>query len=284
MNPSPLEYAESLHIGTVEFVSPDEIKILLDIEAPDSIALNTGTPRPFPRVNSYVLIPSDEGYMVGQVQWLTIERSAYPKRRGLQDFGLVDLPYPLRKMSLSPLGTLHKKIHTVAEEIYHFKRGADALPSVGDSVMLPTQKQLRSIVESGDNRRIKIGTSPLAGNADVCVDPDRLFGRHLAVLGNTGSGKSCSVAGLIRWSLEAAQQNGNVPNARFIVLDPNGEYARAFANDKDKIKSRLFKVQPQDNEKPLHCLSGSGTALSGVLLLRRVERHRGHCLEGLSER
>lgn len=224
MNPSPLEYAESLRIGTVEFVSPDDIKVLLDIEAPDSIALNTGTPRPFPRVNSYVLIPSDEGYMVGQVEWLTIERSAYPKRRGMQDFGLVDLPYPSRKMSLNPLGTLRKTIISDVKENYHFRRGADALPSVGDSVLLPTQQQLRSIVESGDNRRVKIGTSPLAGNTDVYVDPDRLFGRHLAVLGNTGSGKSCSVAGLIRWSLEAAQQNGKAPNARFIVLDPNGEY------------------------------------------------------------
>ena len=253
MNPSPLEYAESLRIGTVEFVSPNEIKALLDIEAPDSIALNTGTPRPFPRVNSYVLIPSDEGYMVGQVEWLTIERSAYPKRRGMQDFGLVDLPYPTRKMSISPLGTLRKTIDPDDMEAhYRFRRGADTFPSVGDSVMLPTQQQLRSIVESGDNRRVKIGTSPLAGNADVCVDPDRLFGRHLAVLGNTGSGKSCSVAGLIRWSLEAAQQNGKSPNARFIILDPNGEYSRAFRNDTDKFKPRLFKVEPKIGEMPLH--------------------------------
>lgn len=251
MNPSPMEYAESLHIGTVEFVSPDEIKVLLDIEAPDSIALNTGTPRPFPRVNSYVLIPSDEGYMVGQVEWLTIERSAYPKRRGMQDFGLVDLPYPLRKLSVNPLGTLRKTIDAKGKEYYRFRRGADAFPSVGDNVLLPTQEQLRSIVESGDNRRVKIGTSPLAGNAEVCVDPDRIFGRHLAVLGNTGSGKSCSVAGLIRWSLEAAREDQKTPNARFIVLDPNGEYTRAFAKDADALKSRLFKMEPKDDEKPL---------------------------------
>ena len=35
-------------------------------------------------------------------------------------------------------------------------------------------------------------------------DPDKLFGRHLALLGTTGAGKSCSVAGLIRLSLDAA--------------------------------------------------------------------------------
>ncbi len=53
---------------------------------------------------------------------------------------------------------------------------------------------------------MKIGVSPLAANAEVRIDPDRLFGRHLAVLGNTGSGKSCSVAGLIRWSMDAAKK------------------------------------------------------------------------------
>ena len=43
---------------------------------------------------------------MAQVEWITIERSQYPKRKGMQDFGLVDLPYPLRKMSLNPLGRL----------------------------------------------------------------------------------------------------------------------------------------------------------------------------------
>ena len=88
-----------------------------------------------------------------------------------------------------------------------------------DAVLLPTQSQLRAIVESGDNRRVRIGVSPLAANAEVKIDPDRLFGRHLAVLGNTGSGKSCSVAGLIRWSMDEARKAraGADPNARFIT-------------------------------------------------------------------
>lgn len=246
MTISPLAFAESLHIGTVDFVSPDEIKVLLDIEAPDSMALNTSTPRPFPRINNYVLIPGDQGYLVGQVEWITIERSQYPKRKGMQDFGLVDLPYPLRKMRLNPLGNLSYEGVRGEKEHYVFKRGVGAYPAVGDAVLLPTQGQLKAIIESGDNRRVKIGISPLAANAEVKIDPDRLFGRHLAVLGNTGSGKSCSVAGLIRWSLEAAKEarNGEEPNARFIVLDPNGEYARTF---QDLGNVRIYAVEP-DNE------------------------------------
>ena len=220
---SPLDYASSLRIGTVIFVSPDEVKVQLEIDSPDSVALNTTTPRGFPRINSYLLVPCDSGYLVGQVQWITIENSEYPKRKGLRDFGLIDLPFPMRKLSLAPLGCLQKK-----DTGFVFHRGVEAFPSVGDTVILPTDEQLRAIVTSGKNLRVKIGTSPLAGNTDVKIDPDRLFGRHLAVLGNTGSGKSCSVAGLIRWSLEATQKDN--PNAHFIILDPNGEYASAFCD------------------------------------------------------
>lgn len=251
MSLSPLAYADSLRIGSIEFVSPDEIKVLLDIEAPDGVALNTGTPRSFPRINGYVLIPGDEGHLVAQVEWITIERSQYPKRKGLQDFGLVDLPYPLRKMSLNPLGCLIcESRNAQGEEVYCFRRGVESYPTVGAPVLLPTQNQLRSIVESGENRRVLIGSSPLAANAKVMVDPDRLFGRHLAVLGNTGSGKSCSVAGLIRWSMDEARKarGGADPNARFIVLDPNGEYANTFH---DISKVRVFAVEPSDGIEQL---------------------------------
>lgn len=250
MSLSPLAHADSLRIGTIDFVSPDEIKILLDIEAPASISLNTGTPRPFSRINGYVLSPSDQGYLVAQVEWITVERSQYPKRKGMQDFGLVDLLYPLRKMGLNPLGLLRYSNENDGNNCYEFKRGVQTYPSVGEPVLLPTQEQLRAIVESGDNRRVKIGISPLAANAEVRIDPDRLFGRHLAVLGNTGSGKSCSVAGLIRWSIDAARKarNGADPNARFIVLDPNGEYTNTFTG---MGKARVFAVNPSEGVEQL---------------------------------
>ena len=241
---TPIANAESLQIGSVDFVSPDEIKVVLDLDAPSDVALNSGVPRPFPRINSYVLIAGEGGYLVSQIEWITIERSQFPKRRGMQDFGILDLPYPLRKMSVIPLGVLKENIGATAEEvIYDFVRGIEVFPTVGDPVLIPTQTQLKAIVESGSNRRVNIGISPQAGNAVVSVDPDRLFGRHLAVLGNTGSGKSCSVAGLLRWSVESArkekgQRQGQGqekeqaippdPNTRFIVLDPNGEYTRSF--------------------------------------------------------
>ncbi len=237
MSLSPIEESQGRRIGTVEFISPNEIKVSLDLDAPDNTAINTGQPRSFPRINNYLLIPAEDGFVVGQVEWLAIERSPFPKRKGLQDFGLIDLPFPARKLSLNPVGTLFQASPTRAknreEPSFSLKRGVYAFPTVGDPVLLPTDQQLRDIIESGPNRRVLIGRAPLAGNAEVKIDPDRLFGRHLAVLGNTGSGKSCTVAGLIQWSLEEAKKatNQNI-NARFIVLDPNGEYTKTFENAK----------------------------------------------------
>ncbi|HIP34215.1 MAG TPA: ATP-binding protein [Bacteroidia bacterium] len=244
-------------IGTVEFVSPKEIKVLLEIEAPQSTSINTGIPHPFPRINGFLLIPNESGAIIGLITWIGIEYSPYPKRKGYKDFDLIDLPFPLRKISLAPIGTLKG-----SNKVYEIERGVYSYPSVGDNVIIPSQEQLKAIIQNKDkNAKIKIGTSPLAANAPVYVDPDKLFGRHLAILGNTGSGKSCSVAGLIRWSLEAAgreinnkkQNNAQVKhglNARFIILDPNGEYTNSF-DDLGNVKKYEVKLNNEDSTKQL---------------------------------
>lgn len=251
---SSVERVASLTIGTVESVSPDEIHVILDIDAPQTVALNTGVPAAFPRVNAYVLIPNESGAVVGLVVFLGVERSPFPRRTGLKDFGLVDLPFPLRKLHVTPVGTLRIRPLDPDEpssDIYELERGVAAFPTVGDAVLLPTDEQLRAIIESGgSDRRVRIGTSPFAANASITVDPNKLFGRHLAILGNTGSGKSCSVAGIIRWSLEAATAaatDERAPNARFVILDPNAEYLKTFSD----LKPRIFSVLPGDSAEPL---------------------------------
>lgn len=240
-------------VGTVEEVSANRITVLLSTEAPQATALNTGVPAGFPRINGYVLIPNESGATVCIVSSVRVERLPFPKRRGTQkDFGLIDLPFPSRVMALTPLGTLRARA-VEGELNFEVRRGVDVFPSVGDPVLLPGRDQLRAIVE-GENTenqgRILLGHCPTAGRAPVHVDPDKLFGRHLAVLGNTGAGKSCSVAGLVRWSLAAAEEErkrterDGPPNARFIILDPNGEYAHAFKD----LGVRLFSVEPKEGD------------------------------------
>lgn len=245
---SDYDQLRNLTIGTVDSVSPTELKVLLDITAPLNTAINTGTPTLFPRINGFVLIPNEVGALVGIISWVGIEHSQFPKRKGLKDFDIIDLPYPQRKMSVNPIGILKQ---TDAEG-YILDRGVYSYPCVGDIVILPTQEQLEAIVENRDkNAKVIIGYAPIAANAPVKVDPDKLFGRHLAVLGNTGSGKSCSVAGLIRWSLEAAREwkgNDSPLNARFIILDPNGEYSKTFEDLRTKVRKFTVKINESDTK------------------------------------
>lgn len=240
----------NLSIGTVDYVSPNEIKVLLETDAPQNTALNTGVPSLFPRINGFVLIPNEVGALVGIINWLGVEHSQYPKRKGFKDYDLIDLPFPLRKMAINPIGTLKTEIID-KETIYKLERGIYSFPSIGDTVILPKDEQLRSIVENDDEQAfVRIGRAPIAGNAIVKINPDKLFGRHVAILGNTGSGKSCSVAGLIRWSLEEADKHKVAElkklNTRFIVLDPNGEYSNSFSDLNADVK--LFKVEITDEE------------------------------------
>ena len=312
---SPIEAGESLRIGTVEKVEPDQIRVQLDLQAPYDVAAGDGrSPLRFPRINDYVLIPYGGGNVVAQIAWIGIKEDTSPSHQQLrQDPSLLDLPFPTRKMGVNPLGVLRRNRGEVTQDIdaenesqpeengseseehqdkkkppYKLERGLNTYPSVGEAVLLPTDKQLRSIVESGE-KRVFIGVNPQAANADVWVDPDKLFGRHLAVLGNTGSGKSCSVAGLIRWSIKEAEKekkrvakekakkaaeeaakkaaekvteevveeagkrkaeeageekSGENINARFIILDPSGEYAKAFRD----IGAQIFRVSENPGE------------------------------------
>ena len=260
---SPVELIGDRAIGTVEEVLADRVTVLLDQDAPQATALNTGTPAGFPRVNSYVLIPNEQGSTVCVVTSVRMNRFPVGKSDAT-DRDFVRFPISSSTMALTPLGTI-KALGALGSCTggldFAVRRGIDVFPSVGDPVILPNAKQLEAIVEgeSRTERRIHIGSSPIAGLAPVHVDPDKLFGRHLAVLGNTGAGKSCSVAGLVRWSLDAAthapatsgqaHQEGTavVPNARFIILDPNGEYAQAFKD----LDVRVFSVEPREGERQL---------------------------------
>lgn len=235
----------NLTIGTIESVSPIEIKVSLEIDAPQNVAINTGVPTHFPKINGYVLIPNETGAIVGVINWIGVQHSNYPVRKGFKDFDLIDLPFPLRKMTITPLGVLKKK----KDNSYEIERGVYSYPSVGDNVILPTDKQLSAIVENPDGK-FEIGKAPIASNAPIRVNPDKLFGRHLAILGNTGSGKSCSVAGLIRWSLTEADKiktNAQL-NSRFIILDPNGEYFDSF-NDLGSKKVRKFTIKLDESDR-----------------------------------
>jgi hypothetical protein len=106
---TPIEHVAGLRIGAVESVSPSQIRVILELDAPQATALNAGVPTAFPRINNYVLVPNEGSAIVGMISWIGVEPSTYPKRKGLKDFDLVDLPFPIRRMVVLPVGTLVRR-------------------------------------------------------------------------------------------------------------------------------------------------------------------------------
>jgi len=72
--------------------------------------------------------------------------------------------------------------------------------------------------ERFQSKGFSVGTVATHPSLKVCLDPSSLFGRHFAILGQTGSGKSWTVASLVQRTVAV------MPRAHIIILDLHGEY------------------------------------------------------------
>jgi DNA helicase HerA-like ATPase len=116
----------------------------------------------------------------------------------------------LRMVRVNPLGEITAK--------GGFERGVAHFPTTGAELHLVTAATLQVLFAKYSAANFKIGTLSSFDSVDVFIDPDAFFGRHAAILGQSGSGKSWSVTSFIQSTLRA------MPNAHVIILDLHGEY------------------------------------------------------------
>lgn len=127
----------------------------------------------------------------------------------------------------------------------HFERGLSQHPNVDDAVHLVTQKDLRRIYGGAEEDQIEIGTLSSAENIVVRLSLDALVTRHSAIVGSTGSGKSTTVASLLR-SVVRTAENVSASGARILLLDVHGEYSAALGD-----LAKTFSASPMPGEEPL---------------------------------
>ncbi len=119
-----------------------------------------------------------------------------------------------------------------------FNRGVETYPLPLQYAYLTTREELEKIylaaekkAESTVDPMIPIGTY-VGSNKAICrANIDKLFGNHCAILGSTGAGKSATVAAILHAILEYKFDKDKSLSPRIILIDPHGEYAKAF---KDK--------------------------------------------------
>ncbi|MBI1385206.1 MAG: DUF87 domain-containing protein [Rhizobiales bacterium] len=105
-----------------------------------------------------------------------------------------------------------------------FTRGVSAYPALGDLVRLATKAELAKSFSAEGEHSIKVGHIRQESSIPAMVKTDDLLGKHFAILGTTGTGKSCTTALILRAILEKN------PAAHIVLLDPHNEYATSFSD------------------------------------------------------
>jgi len=114
----------------------------------------------------------------------------------------------VRMLRVNPLGEITAK--------GGFSRGVAHFPTTGAELHLVTAPTLSLLFSKYSEADFKVGKLSAFESVDVFIDPDAFFGRHAAILGQSGSGKSWSVTSFIQSTLRA------MPNAHVIILDLHG--------------------------------------------------------------
>lgn len=114
-----------------------------------------------------------------------------------------------------------------------FSRGVSSYPLPQQTIYLTPKSELRLIYGQTKGAVIQLGEHVGSGGTPCYADLNELLGKHTAILGSTGSGKSGTVAAVLHSILERGAANGHETwNPLIIVLDPHNEYGRAFPGHK----------------------------------------------------
>ena len=107
-------------------------------------------------------------------------------------------------------------------KIYGFRRGVTRYPVPGSPIYPATSTDLRQIYASDGRTNVTIGTVFPTRDIRAGLYVDALLGKHFALLGSTGTGKSTSAALILHRICELA------PEGHIVMIDPHGEYMQAF--------------------------------------------------------
>ena len=119
-----------------------------------------------------------------------------------------------------------------------FDRGVATYPLPQQTVYLTPKRELRFIYGHGKGPSVHLGEHVGTGGTRCYAEMNELLGKHTAILGSTGAGKSGTVAAVLHSLLERGAE-ACLPNwkPRIVVLDPHNEYAKAFPGQHTRLST-----------------------------------------------
>lgn len=208
-------------IGQVVNVDTAQVRVQLNTTLGSMIRNTSEGVKNVGQINSYITIPIGEQHLIGIVTRVTLNEEFDSE----SDDTLILVPEARRYVEATLIGTI---------ENGEFAQGISIFPVLGTPVYFTMQTDIdaifgilsesNNVAHDNPGYCIPIGESSIFENRPILIDPDAFFGKHAAILGSTGTGKSCTIASII----QSVISNDQVKRSLFVIFDINGEYRHAF--------------------------------------------------------
>jgi uncharacterized protein len=236
-------------IGKIVSVSADHLVVELHKGSDNFTIVGFDDIHYVATLGSYLTVPMQSEYVVLEVVGLREKDNGQLTTSRAE----LDKATAAKFLDVVPIGSMPKQggsfrfgVSTFpplyADALYARDEDLDRIFNVELPAEIETKKDAAAVGHSGGvPHNIEIGTSAVFDGYPVKSKLDELFGGHLAILGNTGSGKSCTVASIFQ-SVFMKPDAFSAHGAAFVIFDVNGEYRRALDNIPVSIKSCYLKA------------------------------------------
>jgi len=227
----PNEPIENLSIGKLIEVDGTRVVAELDPSIKELSRIFGGETYPIGQFGSIVKVHFGRRMIYGYVGRLRM-KTEYEK-----ELGIVPSSEPDSRVVEADLFGEGEWIYkeTVGWQL-EFERGVSTFPLPQQTLYLTPTNELSFIYGHGTGATMKIGEHVGTGGTPCHADLNELLGKHTAILGSTGSGKSATVAAILHSLIQRGKEKGyKTWQPKIVVLDPHNEYGAAFPEYK-----RLF--------------------------------------------
>jgi DNA helicase HerA-like ATPase len=192
-------------IGMVLEVSGSSSRIMLDMAALDALASSADPVLAHAgQVGSQIKVRVGDSWLIAGVRALKLADDMGDRIAAQVDF----------------LGEGDEE--KLTGKLYNFRRGVTRYPRPGAAVYPVADADLKQIYAADDRAHIEIGNVYPTKDIRAALYVDAMLGKHFALLGSTGTGKSTSAALILHRIVELA------PQGHVVMIDPHGEYSAAF--------------------------------------------------------
>ena len=232
INHSPNDPIENLAIGKIIEVDGSHIIAELDPKIEELSRVFAGETYPIGQFGSIIKIHFGRRIIYGYVGRLRM-KTEYERESGTIISNVSDDARIIEADLFGEGEWILNSKETPARWELRFERGVSTFPLPQQAVFLTPSSELKFIYGHGIGSTIVIGEHVGSGGTPCHADLNELIGKHTAILGSTGSGKSAAVAVILHAILDHYKESGYTTwNPRIIILDPHNEYGAAFPEHK----------------------------------------------------